>query len=244
MERTVDVRSPAAFQRVIISGGGGALHTSESKEACALLALGLKLRATHCYKKPDYYWGPTKPEDYRSSPRPLHYPGVTSDASTQFASVGAAESPSSYPPGHPLLFREETVAQFATPGLGSHTRRRPELHWSPFQETAKETPGPLQNLFCAMHGGVMHVFDGEGLSLAESPIVTTDASLTSSDAMFSCKTWEEFSRDYLELTRIIHLAFVNTFAHRRLELLEARFQLHAKINVDHEIHESKVSHER
>ena len=38
-----------------------------------------------------------------------------------------------------------------------------------------------------------------------------------------------------ELVRITHTPFVKSFAFRRLELLESRFQLHVKLNADREV---------
>ena len=230
----VDISSSAAFQRVLISGG--ARHTGESQEACALLARCLQLRSLYCFKKPVYYWGSLKTRDYPLSPKPLHYDGLTTDALSHFASSTDASSGSGtlYPSGHPMLFREETVDSDLS---GATRHRRPEPHWDPLSLAINEA---RSNLFCTMIGGVMHVFDAEAMSCEDTPMPTSHGTPHPAKAMFQLLTWEAFSHDYLELTRILHLAFMNSFAYRRLELLEARFQLHSKLNIDNETHESKV----
>jgi len=48
------------------------------------------------------------------------------------------------------------------------------------------------------------------------------------------------SQDYNELLRIIHTPLVKTYTYRRLELSEARFQLHRQLNADLEMAESKA----
>ena len=223
----VDVASEASFQRVIISGG--ALHTDESLEACALLARCLKLRSVHCFKKPAYYWGALRPRDFPQSRRPLPFDGVTTDAQASQAHFSSPDGVPACPPPHPALHHDDTLADIAAGGAPSSERRRRNLpHWAPFDPLNSEA---APNLFSAIVDGIMHVFDADAVGCVDSTPVSP---LSRESALFVCSTWDAFVRDLRELVRVIHLPFVNTFAHRRLDLLEARFQLHAKLNVDRE----------
>ena len=73
-----DVTAPDAFQRVVITTGGASL-SKEQREACAMLTRCLELRAKHAYRRADYYWGPLRPEQFPSTPRPELVGGITCD---------------------------------------------------------------------------------------------------------------------------------------------------------------------
>jgi AMP deaminase len=59
-------------------------------------------------------------------------------------------------------------------------------------------------------------------------------------SLFSVPSFAEYHADYHELCKIVHTAFVKSFAYRRLELLEARFHLHKQLNAERELMESKT----
>jgi hypothetical protein len=222
----VDVADTDAFQRVTISGG--APHSSESREACALLTRCLELRRKHCCKKPVYYWGPLNIADFPDSPRPLHE-NLANMRTVDRRSTNSASTTHILPaPPAPALQREVTLVE-----AGGDVRRVPP--WRPFSHPTADLEQRINHV-CKMVGGVMHIFE----SLSTSDAALKSPTPHASSPLFNLSSWATFVHDYHIVTHTIHKASVKTFAVRRLELLEARFSLHAKLNVDYETHESKV----
>jgi hypothetical protein len=79
----------------------------------------------------------------------------------------------------------------------------------------------------------------EGAFLEEGEDEEGGVAVTSAN-LFPVPSFPEYHSDYFELCRIVHSPFVKSFAYRRLELLEARFQLHKQLNSDRELMESKA----
>jgi len=79
----------------------------------------------------------------------------------------------------------------------------------------------------------------EGAFLEEGEDEEGGVAVTSAN-LFPVPSFSEYHSDYFELCRIVHSPFVKSFAYRRLELLEARFQLHKQLNSDRELMESKA----
>jgi hypothetical protein len=256
----LDVTSPDAFQRVIITDGGASL-SHEQRSACALLARCLELRAKHVFRKPEYYFGALR-EQFQATLRPDLVGGrissdvdvfrmglgrgVASDASpvtaaTPDASPLQALSPGgafcAAPPLPPSNSASSSVACAASPTsaasadnsrkLGMFYRRRPEPSWKPFTLACDSA---LEGWQCRMINGVAHVFDAETMRTCCSEIrrvyvpnnvtgadkvvlsseaeplqaCVTDAEVSPppGKALFRFPDWDEWLRDYVEITNV------------------------------------------
>lgn len=105
-----------------------------------------------------------------------------------------------------------------------HKRVRPEPVFRPFEGPV---PTGSDHTF-KMVDGVVHIYgsresDGKTVRLPE----------------FKVPSFGEFYRDYREIVKVTHSAAVNSFAFRRLQLLEARFNLHCLLNADREVEQQK-----
>lgn len=105
-------------------------------------------------------------------------------------------------------------------------RRRPVPHWRPFEVP----PAPPMAIQFRAIDGVIHVFDGSsflaspapdsGMIAPDSPSVGSaldESQLTSDNAMFPCSTWDEWQRDYFEVSKVY--TFSAVFAALALTML-------------------------
>ena len=90
------------------------------------------------------------------------------------------------------------------------------------------TPGDGKTYCHEMRGGVMRVWEPEAAVAAAEP------------AFEPPPTIEAFTRDLSRLIQICGDAAVNSFCHRRLQKLQARFQLHLMDNGHHESAEQRA----
>ncbi|TYZ67790.1 hypothetical protein PybrP1_005565 [[Pythium] brassicae (nom. inval.)] len=97
---------------------------------------------------------------------------------------------------------------------GARLRYRDEIPYEPLQRPLPATTAHR----LAMLDGVVTVFD----ELAHEPI-------------YRVGTLAEYYGDYFEVKRIINSGPVKTLAYKRLQLLEARFNLHSLLNSDREL---------
>lgn len=99
--------------------------------------------------------------------------------------------------------------------------------------------------------GVVHVFAPQGAAQgAAAPARDSDSSTPSTGQetdddedgvnAFPVPNFAEFMADYKELLRVVHAPHVKSFSFRRLELLDAKFQLHRQLNSTREIAEQKA----
>ncbi len=64
--------------------------------------------------------------------------------------------------------------------------------------------------------------------------------LVATQALWELPSLSKFISDYLKVLEAVADGPCNTFAYKRLEILEARFQLHLLLNVERELTEQKV----
>jgi AMP deaminase len=278
----VDVSSPHAFQRVVITGTNEL--TEEETEACKMLRRAMELRKHHYHPKPANYWGPFDQHSvapFSPSPRPSHagpmspvnlslpgsalqddshasrgsanshahtMPGVSSSNSLSSAigTTSAATSAAS-----PQAFRGSALvtAQTGKQYGNLFYRRRTEPKFTAFNLPILPPAGYRYR----MVKGVVHVYapvcepdparagasrvdvDVDGIAEAEE---ITEQDLEC--GVFKVPSYAEFVADYKELLRIVHSPHVKSFSYRRLELLDAKFQLHRQLNATREIAEQKA----
>jgi hypothetical protein len=223
--RSVDVSSKEAYQRIDITGGGS--NDSETRDACARLVRCMKLRAAHVYQKPSYYWGSLNQSNYPEIPIPI--------------SLDSAHTV--YKSGLPsATLSAQTIIEDSTAGISPPRRVLPR--WQPFVEPI--TP-IAANLTLRVVEGVYRVFSSDGSPAntgaeccGQPPAGSESDYFTRSRSTYPGMSWDEFERDYYFVLGTIHEASIGSFAHRRLDLLQSRFVLHRKLNVDRESTELKV----
>jgi len=121
-----------------------------------------------------------------------------------------------------LLLREQYMHREIERDATDQTNA-PDEPWKPL-------PVSGRRFAHAMRGGVMHVWDAEAADDAPPPFETPPS-------------LEQYTRDLTRLVQICSDAAVNGFCHRRLQKLEARFELHLIENNHHEVAEQrKVPH--
>ncbi|KAG7388510.1 hypothetical protein PHYPSEUDO_012296 [Phytophthora pseudosyringae] len=118
------------------------------------------------------------------------------------------------PPPPPSTPEAQTASPRAA-GAAAKLRHRDEIPYEPFENPVPETT----QHHIVMVGGVVVVYEDKE---AVEPISRVG-------------TMEEYYRDLFELKRIINFGPVKTLAFKRLQLLEARYNLHTLLNSEREL---------
>ena len=121
----------------------------------------------------------------------------------------AAAPPSPQQPPHPPLHHQVSSATAA------RLRHRDEIPYEPLQRAL--APTTAYHTIAMVDGVVTVVDDRTGAFIHR------------------VGTQQEFYDDYFEVKRIINFGPVKTLAYKRLQLLEARFNLHTLLNSDREL---------
>ncbi|OWY93111.1 AMP deaminase, partial [Phytophthora megakarya] len=108
-----------------------------------------------------------------------------------------------------------TEVQTSPRAAGAKLRHREEIPYEPFKNPV---PKPTNHHF-TMEDGVVAVYEDKD---AVEP-------------MSRVGTMEEYYKDLFEIKRIINFGPVKTLAFKRLQLLEARFNLHTLLNSEREL---------